>query len=154
LDAAHSISRDDPSFFWVALDLVQAGLSVVAAGAAFATATKAIKSVRSGEAVLENLRAIEGASGSAGRKIIGKTVDDAQGSGALQRAIEAEGGQFREAELGRIKDLIAQGLGRQWETEFAALQAEGRVKPLTPEALEGTLGKVKAAEAMKGPGFE
>jgi hypothetical protein len=154
LDAAHSISQDDPSFFWVALDLVQAGLSVVAAGAAFATATKAIKSLRTGEAVLENLRMIEGAAGGAGPKIIGKTVAEAEASGALQRAIVAEGKQFREAELSRIKDLIAQGLGRQWETEFAALQSEGRVRPLTKEALEGTLGKVKTAEEMKRPGFE
>jgi hypothetical protein len=155
LDAAHSISQDDPSFFWVALDLVQAGLSVVAAGAAFATATKAIKSIRSGEAVLENLMMIEGSGGGAGPKIIAKTVDEAQASGALQRAIVGEGKQFREAELSRIKDLVEQGLGRQWETEFAELQSRGRVLPLTKEAFERA-GVVKSEieELVKKRAFE
>ncbi len=154
LDKAKSISASEPSFLWVALDLLAAGLDVAAAAAAFKTAAQAIKSVQAGEDVIASLKAIEGAGKGASGTIIPRVLDEAEASGALQRAIEAAGKQYEQAELGRMKDLIEQGLGRTWSEEFEALKGSNRVLPFTQEGLEGALGPRTAAKIIGEKGFE
>ncbi len=154
LKNAESISAESPEFFWVAVAIVGAIADLGAAKIAFQTATRAIRSVRSGEAVLRNLKAIESASGGAGEKIIGKVLEEADASGALQKAIVAEGKQFSEATLTQMKDLIGQSLGRVWDEEFELLKARKRVLPFTKEGLEGVLGPRTAAKVMGEKGYE
>lgn len=154
LDKAKSISAGEPSLLWVALDLVAAIADVAAAAAAFQVASKAIKSVQAGTEVVGALRAIEGSSGGASGKIIGRVLEEAEASGALQRAIVAEGKSFAEAELSRMGELIEQGMGRTWGEEFAFLKSQNKVLPFTPEGLEGALGKRTAARFMAGKEFE
>ena len=151
---AKSISAGEPSLLWVALDLLAAGMDIAAAAAAFKTAAAAIKSVQAGEDVLVSLKAIEGAGKGASGTIIPRVLDEAEASGALQRAIEAAGKQYEQAELGRMKDLIEQGLGRTWGEEFETLKSSNRVLPFTKEGLEGALGPRTAAKIMSEKGFE
>lgn len=154
LKNAEAISADEPSFFWVAVEIAAALADVGAARAAFHTTTKAIKAVRAGDQVLQSLKAIESSAGGAGEKIIGKVLDEAEASGALQKAIAAEGKQFSEATLAQMKDLISQGLGRTWEEEFEILKSQKRILPFTKEGLEGALGPKTAAKFMAEKGYE
>jgi len=156
LDNAKSISsgEGEPTLVWVALDLLAAGFDVAAATAAFKVAAKSIKSVQAGTEVVGALRAIEGGSGGASNKIIGRVLEEAEASGALQRAIVAEGKSFAGAELTRMGELIAQSLGRTWAEEFDALKAGNKVLPFTQEGLEAALGKKTAADLMAGKDYE
>ncbi len=45
-DKAQSISKDEPSFFWLALDILAAGVDVIGAAAAFKNLVKVVKEVR------------------------------------------------------------------------------------------------------------
>jgi hypothetical protein len=154
LDAANSIAHGDPSLKWVVLDLLAAAFTVEEAAVAFAEAAAAIKSVQAGEDVLASLKAIEGSTKSAANPIILRVLDEAEASGALQKAFIAEGKQFEEAALSRMKELMEQGLGRVWAEEFEALKAKKLVVPFTKEGLEGVLGPLKAEEIMAQKGFE
>jgi hypothetical protein len=156
LDEAQSIadSAGVPSLAWVAFELLAAGMEFGAATAAFKTAAKAVKSVQTGQEVVTSLRAIEGAAGGGATKIITRTLEEAEASGVLQKAIVAEGKQFKEATLAQMGDLIGQGLGRTWAEEFALLKQRGKVLPFTQEGLEGALGTKTAAKELAKPGAE
>ena len=156
LDQAESIASDagEPSLVWVAVELLAAGFEVGAAATAFKTAAKAVKSVHAGQEVVTSLRAIEGAAGGGATKIITRTLEEAEASGVLQKAIVAEGKKFSEAGLSQMGDLISQGLGRTWAEEFALLKQRGKVLPFTQEGLEGALGKKTAQKLMGETGYE
>lgn len=154
LDAANSISKDEPTLKWVALDLLAAGLDIAAAGAAFKVAAKAIRTLEAGTEVTGALRAIESAGGTASGKIIGQVLAETSASGALERAIVAEGKNFTEGGLARMGELIEEGLGRTWSEEYSALKARNKVLPFTQEGLEGALGKRTAKKLMAGKDYE
>jgi hypothetical protein len=139
-DKARAISGDDPSFTWIAHELVLAGIEAVAAVSSFNTIVKTVKELRTAKNLLGSIKTIESAAGPAAAKTLPRVLAQAEEEGVLQLLIEAQGKEFKGHDLAYLEELLEHHFGRDVADAYLGMASSGKIKPLTQEGLEGALG--------------
>jgi hypothetical protein len=146
LDKARNISKEEPSFFWVAVEIIGAGLELGAAAAAFKSVVKVIKEAKHTRDVLKMAEAIEAAAPPASRSAITARAAGEVGPEAVAEMIVAEGRKFRSGDLAKIKASLEQSALEGWTEAYDAMAANNKIRPLTEEALHAELARIPAKE--------
>ena len=141
-DKAKAISASDPSFEWLALALINAGLESFSAAAAFGELKVLVVATRdTGD--IEALSSLVAAKApKAANAIMPRAIGDAEAAGAIDRAIVATGQRFKGADLGTLEELIQKGASEDWSDAYLSMAASGKIRPLTEDALQAALGKL------------
>ena len=145
---AQSISQEEPSFFWLALEIVGAGLEVVAAGAAFKALVKVVKEARDTRNILKAAEAIDKLAPPAGVGKIKATVAAELGPEAVNDLIKAEGVVFRSRDIARIEASLQRSALEGWTEAYRQMASTGKIRPLTEDTLEAVLGSLQAQDPM------
>jgi hypothetical protein len=136
---AQSLSKDEPSFFWLALDIIGAGLELGAAAIAFKSLVGAIKEVRRSKNLLKLIEAVDAAAPPGCASKVKATVAGELGPEAVTELIVAEGAKFRSGDLAKVRASLEQSALEGWAEAYDALAARGRIQPLSEESLHAAL---------------
>jgi hypothetical protein len=159
LDKAKSLSEEDPSLFWLALDLIGAGLDIKAAGTAFKTLAKEINAVRQSKDVRKTLELLAKCPESV-RPSVAKHTLQTLTNDELDMFLRESKVEFRQGYLREVGRLVAHHPEKAYFEAFAHLQESGQIVPLTEEAIRAHYGHAKslsplypnrAEEMIKGP---
>jgi hypothetical protein len=138
-DKARSISGDDPSFTWIAHELILAGMAAAAAATSFSTIVNTVKGLKTTKDLLGSIKTIEAAAGPAAAKTLPRVLAKADEEGVLQLLIEAQGKQFKGHDLSYLETLLEKHFGRDVADAYLNLASSGKIRPLTQEGIEGAL---------------
>ena len=143
---AQSISQEEPSYLWLAIEIIGAGLEVAGAAIAFKSLVTTIKEAKRTRDVLKMAEAIESAAPPASRSAITARAAGEVGPEAVAEMIVAEGTKFRSGDLGKIKASLEQSALEGWTEAYDAMAGQGKIRPLTEEALHAELARIPAKE--------
>ncbi|HSI79027.1 MAG TPA: hypothetical protein VK919_00105 [Solirubrobacterales bacterium] len=146
------ISANDPDLLPVALDLVGLGLDAFDVVRCIGLIGDAVRAARVGDTGLPELRAVLRSVPEIGeqgaRRVMATVTREAEIQASVVRVIEAIGTSFHRVDL---EDVVAEIRRLGDEAVNRALddfEATGRIKPLTPDALEEVFGADEAARLI------
>jgi hypothetical protein len=145
---AESLSKDEPEFLWLALEIVGAIAEVGAAAVAFKGLVKAVKEARETRNILKAAETIDAIApaGAAGK--VKATVAGELGPQAVNDLIKAEGATFRAGDLVKIHASLERSAMEEYAALYKQLANEGRVRPLTEEGVEAVFGHLPARDPL------
>ena len=145
--AVANLTREEPGLGWVLLDIISVGLDVAQVVSAFRAVSAAARAVEETGDVLEFAnQARRAVPGPAAEKLIASASRRARNSGSVQKVLEAlkDSTAFHPDALAAVEKQLGTISKNGWDRVFARLSGEGRVHPLTEEAITHVYGAEQA----------
>lgn len=145
------ISNNEPELLWLVLDIAGVIFDVAQVVRAVNQLRNAARALRQSGAIVEFAQAARGAlPAAAAERVIASATRQAGVSASIGRTIEAVGTAFRRADMAEVARQLEQIAGKSFANIFDTLRGQGRVHPLTEEALEAIYGQERAAQMITG----